>query len=138
MLTLEITGFNHKPVFDAGFQRVGRCPCNGGVQAADARAVGKVLRWHRIGFRNQVPDRVRIFVGLNVAQWNDFDACELQSSIEAKDDWIDQRIVGSAFAAEHGCASRPGPVINLNMIPGKPVFVEVKRKAAEQDGDRQP
>ena len=138
MLTFEITGLDDEPVSDARFKRIRRRRFDGGVHAADRRAVTEVLSRHRIRFRDQVPNGMRIFIGLNIAQWNDFDALELQSPVEAEDDRIDQRIVRNAFAAKHGSAGRPGPVINLNTILRKPVFVQVKRKAAQQDGDRQP
>ena len=47
----------------------------------------------------------------------------------------------AALAAAPGCgersrARRTGAMMDLNIIAGKPVFVEIKRKAAENDGQR--
>jgi len=74
---------------------------------------------------------MRIFVGLDVTERNDFDGREFDFAIEAKNDWVHLRVIRDTFPAQQDGAGGPGAVINLNMIFGEPVSVKVKGKAAE-------
>ena len=85
-----------------------------------------------------MPDGVVIFVGLDIRKGNDLHSSEFVPPIEAKSDGIDQRIVRRAFATQPGSPDRPGAMINLNIIFREPVSIQVKGKAAQDDGKPQP
>src|ERR1041385_8959822 len=90
-----------------------------------------------------MPDRVRIFVGFNVAEGDDFQRGELKRAIEAEHDRIDGRVVErvrTALAPEQAGAHATGTMNDLNIIFGKPVSVQVERDAAENSrhGDEHP
>ncbi len=80
---------------------------------------------------------MRILVGLDVAVRNDFERGELELAIKSKNDRVDRIAtlnVVNGLAAEKARACGTGTIINLNILPGKPVFVKIKLKAAEHDG----
>ncbi len=61
-----------------------------------------------------------------------------ETKCEAKNDGVDQRIVRGAFATQQNRAGRPGTMINLNIIFSEPVSIQVKGKAAQEDGKPKP
>ena len=138
MEAFDRTGLDHQPVRDAGIQRVGYGALDRGMHAGDTRTVGKVFGGYGIRLRNQVPDGMRIFVRLDIREGNDLHAGEFEPPIEAKSDGINQRIVCGAFSTQQGSPDRPGAMINLNIIFREPVSIQVKGKAAQDDGKPQP
>ena len=62
-------------------------------------AVDQLFDRHGIGIGNQVPDRMRILVGLDLADGDDFERSELELAVEAKEDRIDRRLGLRALAA---------------------------------------
>src|SRR5262249_13627682 len=124
-----------KAVGHARLKRVRRGLRDRRMHSLDALAVDKILDWHRIGFGDQVPDGVRVFVGLDVAERDDLKAGELHFAVEAKDDRAD---VGHfrPISAKDSSTSRARAMIDVNIIFRKPVPIEVKRQPSEQGHQR--
>src|SRR6266404_5291710 len=83
-----------------------------------------------------MPNRLWILVGLDGADGNNFKFSQFHFAIKAESNWIDLsgfRASGTSATRKQTGTSRTRTMINLNIVPAKPVFVEVKRKAAEHD-----
>ena len=137
VLGFDLAGFDEQPVFDAGLEWIGGGALDRRPHAPDGHGVGPLVNGNGIGFGNQVPNWVRILVGFDLADGDDFEGSESELAVEGKKDRIGGQFgLGPAAAAEHAGARGTGAMMNLNIFAGKPVFVEVKREAAEDDGQR--
>jgi len=136
VLGLARPGFDQEPVWDAGLERVRRGALDGGSHAFDGRAVGEVGDGNGSGIGNQMPDGFRVLIGLNGADGDDFERGELELAAEVEIDGFGGRGGGAPGAAEESPPHRMGAMMDLNNIAGKPVFVQVKRNATEDDGER--
>ena len=136
VLRLELPGLEQEPVFHAGLQRIRRGTLHRGPHALDRPGVGPLGNGNGIGIGNQVQNRVRILVRLNLADGDDFERGELELAIKREVDRIGGQLGLGPVAAKDAGACRAGTVMYLNNLPGKPVSVEIKRKAAEDDGQR--
>jgi len=72
----------------------------------------------------------------HVGQWNDFDHFELEFCIKTEQDGIGVRIYGAGAIAAEKAPLRTGAMKNMNILLREPVFIQVKREAAEHDGQR--
>ena len=98
VLCLEIAGFNEEPVVYARLQRVWYRALHGRFHPFDVITVNKIFDRHGIRGAGQVPDRMREFVGLDIADRNDFDGSEPQLAAETEDDGVDGGVVSRAGA----------------------------------------
>ena len=80
---------------------------------------------------------VGILVGLDLLDGDYLERCELELAVEREEERLDRLLGVQALAGPEEAAPRgPGAMKNLNIVFGKPVLVQVERKAAEQDGQR--
>ncbi len=126
---------NKETILHARLERIGCDAFEGRVHTWDRRSVSEFFCRHGVGFRNQMPNWMRIFIRGDVAEWDNFDHLELTFCIKTEHDGIGVRIGGGgAIAAEK--SSRDGPVKNMNILFREPVPIQVEREAAEHDGQR--
>ena len=97
-------GFDQEPVFDAGLQRIRRGVLYGGPHASDMLAVGEIRDGDGIGVGDKVPDRMRILVGLDVTDGDDFERRELELPVDIEEDGVGGRVGRALGPAEE---SRP-------------------------------
>src|SRR5437762_1742697 len=81
-----------------------------------------------------MPNCMGIFIRGNVAQWNDFDQLELKLCIKTEQHGIGRRSGGARSIATEKTPLRPRAVRNMNIFFREPVSIQVKREAAEHDG----
>jgi len=75
-------------------------------------------------------------VGLDVADGSDFERREFEFATEGEVDRVRGSLGLGPGAAEKRRSRGPGARLDVNILAGKPVLVKVKRKAAEDDGER--
>ena len=98
VLGFERARLNQKPVSYTRFERIGSGSRNGWSHAWNSRAVNKILNRDRIGIGNQMPDRLRILIGFDAAERNDFNRIEFEFAVESENDGIDDAVVWSLAA----------------------------------------
>jgi hypothetical protein len=129
-------GLNEEAILHAGFERVSGDAFEGGVHTWDRRSVRKLLCWHGIGIRNQMPNSMRILISGDVAQWDDLDHFEFMFCIKTEQDGIGGRIRGAGAIATEKTPLRTRAMRNMNIFFREPVSIEVEREAGEHDGQR--
>ena len=136
MLAFEGRGFDIQPIVLARLERVRLSPLDRGVHSFNGRTVEKFNGRNRIGFGNEVPERMWIFIGERIIYRNDFDTCEFQFAVKTEQQSEDIRIIHGwygALASEHSRPRRTRTMKHLNIVSREPVFVKVKRQAGETD-----
>src|ERR1039457_7373069 len=100
VLSLETAGFDQQSVVDAGHQRIWSGARYPGPHARDTHTVCEVRDGDGIGRGNKIPDGVRVLVGLDLTDGDDFKRRELELSVEGKENGVGVRRGRTPVSAE--------------------------------------
>ena len=128
----EGAGFNHQSILGARHQGIGDGAFDGGSHAADVRAVKEGFDRSGIGIGNHIPDGMRVFVGFEFADQEDFDRSELDLSVEEKSDRSRGDWSRVAPAAD---SLLDRPMADFECVGLKSAAIEIKAQAGEQNDD---
>ena len=84
MPTAGFPGGDKNAVSDAGLKRLGSYAFDGRVHAADVFSVEKAVNIVGAFVRDQMPERLDVFVGLPFSERDDFDISEFVIVVEAE------------------------------------------------------
>lgn len=100
VLSLATAGFDQQSVVDAGHQRIRSGALHPGPHSGDTHTVCEVRDGDGIGRGNKIPDGVRVLVGLDLTDGDDFKRRELELSVEGKENGVGVRRGRTPVSAE--------------------------------------